>query len=386
MGTRPLSFEEVKGHSAKVAYLREQLAAGTLPHFILFEGEEGLGKTSLAELVAIDLVYGVGTSPEKEHALQQFIVSRKALPNIKRFAMSVEGGKDAAKEVLSEFNTALVRGNKVIICDECHAMSDAAQDVLLTATDTGCIPDNLYLIMLTTEKANLKPTLLSRMVPIHLNRLKSEDLLQILREEVMKRGLEIQGGDSTLNIIAEWSEYKPRAAVSLLGAFGQNKKVSANLVKELIGYVDVKDVLPLVSSLAGSFTWGLSYIDELTVDKTFVEVVVELLKVKCGCPSYKLGVSEVKAAREQMQAVPEECLRKFTYLITGAHKCTRNLVTSAFIQSHISADRVGHYSSKTLDEEKIQKADVDLKPVKASMLDAVPTLDDLLSDSTIVQQ
>ena len=58
MGTRPTSFDEIKGHSMKVAYLREQIANDSLPHFILFEGEEGLGKTSLAELAAIDLIYG----------------------------------------------------------------------------------------------------------------------------------------------------------------------------------------------------------------------------------------------------------------------------------------------------------------------------------------
>ena len=386
MSTRPLSFGDIKGHPMKVAYLQEQIANHTLPHFILFEGEEGLGKTSLAELVAINLVYGVGDSPDKTKAIQQFIVSRRALPNIKRFAMSVEGGKETAKEVLAEFNTSLTRGNKVILCDECHAMSDAAQDVLLTVTDTGCIPDNLYIIMLTTEKSNLKPTLLSRMVPIHLNRLKAEDLLQILREEVDKRGLDIQGGDATLTLIAEWSEYKPRAAVSLLDAFGRNNKVSSSLIKELIGYMEMSDVLPLVSSLAGSFTWGLSYLEELSIDKTFVDVVIELLKVRCGCPSRKLRLEEVKAAREQLMAVPEDNLRKFTYLITGAPRCTRSTVISAFIQSHISADKVEHYNRNTLEEEKIQKSDASLTPPKVSTSSATPTLDDLLADSTLIRQ
>lgn len=384
MGTRPTSFDEIKGHSMKVAYLREQIANDSLPHFILFEGEEGLGKTSLAELAAIDLVYGTNDTAEKQNAIKQFIVDRKSLPNIKRYAMSVEGGKETAKDVLAEFNTSLVRGNKVIICDECHAMSDAAQDVLLTATDTGCLPDNLYVFMLTTEKSNLKPTLLSRMVPIHLNRLKAEDLLQILKEETSRRGLDIQGGDVTLSLIAEWAEYKPRAAISILDAFGTNRKVSSSLIKDLIGYVEARDVIPLIVSLAGSFTWGLSYIDELTIDKTFVNVVIELLKVRCGCPSYKLRLDEVKAAREQLSAVPEENLRKFTYLITGASRCTRSVVVSAFIQSHLSAQKVEQYDKNTLSNEKIQKSTADLQPLNKNATMATPTLMDLLSDSSIV--
>ena len=384
MSERPLSFSDIKGHVNKVAYLQEQIANNALPHFILFEGEEGLGKTSLAELTAIALVFGVGDTEEKSNAIKQFIVQRKDLPNIKRFAMSIDGGKDVAKSVLAEFNTSLVRGNKVIICDECHGMSDAAQDVLLSATDTGCIPPNLYIIMLTTEKSNLKPTLLSRLMPIHLNRLKADDLLQILRDEVQKRNLVIQGGDATLRVIAEWAEFKPRAAISVLNAFGYDRKVPSSLIKELIGYVEAKDVLPLLSSLAGSFTWGLTYIDELTIDKTFVDVVIELLKVKCGCPSRKLGIDEVRVAKEQLFAVPEENLRKFTYLITGAVRCTRSTVVSAFIQSHVSYDKVEQYNSNTLEEEKMQKADTAMKHVSQSMSTATPTLDDLLSNSMLV--
>ena len=176
MSRRPKSFDDIKGHPMKVAYLVEQIANHSLPHFILFEGEEGLGKTSLAELVAISLVHGLEDSPEKDAAIRQVIDNRKSTTNIKKYAMSEDGGKAVAKEVLAEFNTGLVSGNKVIICDECQGMSDAAQDVLLEATDTGCIPDNLYIIALTTEKSNLKATLLSRMVPIHLNRLKGEDM------------------------------------------------------------------------------------------------------------------------------------------------------------------------------------------------------------------
>lgn len=384
MSRRPKSFDDIKGHPMKVAYLVEQIANHSLPHFILFEGEEGLGKTSLAELVAISLVHGLEDSPEKDAAIRQVIDNRKSTTNIKKYAMSEDGGKAVAKEVLAEFNTGLVSGNKVIICDECQGMSDAAQDVLLEATDTGCIPDNLYIIALTTEKSNLKATLLSRMVPIHLNRLKGEDMLQVLRDECVHRGVEIQGGDATLSLIAEWSEYKPRTALSLLGAFGDHSKVSASLIKELIGYTEVGDVLPLVTSLAGSFTWGLSYIDELQIDTTFVDVVLELLKLRCGCPSYKLRLDEARKAKEQIMVVPEENLRKFAYLISGTSRCTRNTVVSAFIQSHVSSAKLETYNNETLADERIQKSTEAIKPVKSVASNAAPTIEDLLANSTIV--
>ena len=57
----------------------------------------------------------------------------------------------------------------MIICDECHGLSDAAQDVFLA--DTEFLDDKVYMIMLTTELDKLKASLRSRALPIHFNTL-----------------------------------------------------------------------------------------------------------------------------------------------------------------------------------------------------------------------
>ena len=382
---RPTSFDEIKGHKELIKYFIQQIKDDTVPQFIILYGEEGLGKTSLADLLAINIVYGLDDSPEKQKAIKDVILDDKTTSNIKKYKMSVEGGKAAAKEVLQEFNTSLTRGNKVIICDECHQFSSDAKDVLLTATDTGRIPKGLYIIMMTTEMNVLKPQLRSRAVPMHLNRLKNSEMLALLEEEVERRQLNIQGGKATLNLITTWSECKPRAALSLLSAFSNGASISASLIKELIGYLEIDDVLPLVTSLAGSMTWGLNYISELNLTSSFVDVVVEILKIKLGQPSYKLRIDEAHKVKQEMLNVPEECVTKFTYLICGANPLTRPAVVSAFIQSHVSFDRVMTNDHSTLQEEKTQKDLIAPPPVEAATRQPAPSIEDLLANSRIME-
>lgn len=384
MSIRPMSFNDIKGHPALVAYFKEQLENKTLPQFILLEGEEGLGKTSLADLIAIDLVYGTQDSPDKEKAKDEVINKNRTTANIKKYRMSVNGGKDVAKEVLQEFNTTLVSGNKVLICDECHGMSDAAQDVLLTDTDTGRIPKGLYIIFLTTEISKLKPQLRSRAVPFHLNRLKESDMLYVLQEEVARRNLNIQGGDATLSLIASWAEFKPRTGLSILSAFADNSKISANTIKELIGYLEVEDVLPLVTSLNGSLTWGLDYINSIRIDSSFVEILVELLKVKMGGRSYKLRLDEMKEAKIKLQNVPEENILQFVCMVAGEKNVTKSIVISAFIKSHVSYSKVCKYDSNVVEEEKTQKSLLEPPPIQNSRTVSVPTIEDILANSSII--
>lgn len=383
---RPTSFSDIKGHREIVNYFIEQIKNDTVPQFIILYGEEGLGKTSLADLVAVNLVYGLEDSEEKQKAIKEVILEDKTTPHIKKYKMSVEGGKAAAKEVLQEFNMSLTKGNKVIICDECHQFSNDAQDVLLTATDTGRMPKGLYLIMMTTEMHVLKPQLRSRAVPVHLSRLKHSDMIKLLQEEVTQRGLDIQGGEATLTLIANWAECKPRTALSLLSAFSDGARVSASLIKELIGYLEVDDVLPLITSLSGSMTWGLNYISELNLSSSFVDIVVEILKIKLGHPSYKLRVDEAHKIKREVINVPEECILKFTYLVCGANPLTRASVTSAFIQSHVSFDRVLTNNQATLQEEKTQKMAQVPPPVEKKQTQGAPSLEDLLARSTVMIQ
>lgn len=385
MLNRPHSFDDIVGHPKITSFFIEHIKNGTLPQQILLSGEEGLGKTSFADVIAVSLVYGLEDSKEKSEAIRDVIDGNKSNNNIKKYKMSVEGGKESAKEVLLEFNTDLTSsGIKVIIMDECHNLSEAAQDVFLQ--DTEYLPKGLYLFMITTETQKLKPTLLSRFFPITLRPLKQSDMLTILHSEVYRRNLNIQGGDATLTVIAEWAGNKPRAAIKILDGFADGTSVSESTIKELVGYLEIDDVLPLVESLTQSMTSGLMQIQEMVLSDTILDILIEFLKIKDGHMSYRIRMPELKRVNAALLSVPIDNLLRFVYTLSGYPKITRAALIHSYLASHVSSEMLESYNPKeVLQIEQVQKAQVPVDIPSEST--ALPTsFADLLRSSNIVEE
>lgn len=379
---RPHTFDDIIGHEVFKKYFIERIKRGTLPQFIVLEGPEGLGKTSIAEVIAITVNYGFDDSPQKTKAIQEVIDNRHSIDCIKKFNMAKDSGKDTAKEVLAELSPSMsTTGRKVVICDESHAIVESAQDVFLVETEY--IPKNTYLIMCTTDKSKLKATLLSRAVCIPLSALTTSQMVQVLKKEAASRNLTIQGGDTMLRIIAEWADNKPRAALNILNAFGENDVVSTEMVREFIGSMDISEILPLATSLAGSLTYGLTFISEMKFSEGLIDSLVEVLRIKMGQPSYKVSLEQYQDAKRKLENVPEEAIMKLLHSVAGAPKLNRATMVSAYISAHMSYERIFNSGREVLVEEQTQKlASRSLAPdVKSHEHIKAPTLDDMLANS-----
>ena len=379
---RPHTFDDIIGHEVFKKYFIERIKRGTLPQFIVLEGPEGLGKTSIAEVIAITVNYGFDDSPQKTKAIQEVIDNRHSIDCIKKFNMAKDSGKDTAKEVLAELSPSMsTTGRKVVICDESHAIVESAQDVFLVETEY--IPKNTYLIMCTTDKSKLKATLLSRAVCIPLLALTTSQMVLVLKKEAASRNLTIQGGDTMLRIIAEWADNKPRAALNILNAFGENDVVSTEMVREFIGSMDISEILPLVTSLAGSLTYGLTFISEMKFSDGLVDSLVEVLRIKMGQPSYKVSLEQYQDSKRKLENVPEEAIMKLLHSVAGAPKLNRATMVSAYISAHMSYERIFNSGREVLVEEQTQKlASRSLAPdVKSHEHIKAPTLDDMLANS-----
>ena len=381
---RPYDFNDIIGHSWLTQFIRDNVAKGTLPHFLILEGAEGLGKTSMADIIALNLVYGMEDSEDKRAAHAVIAEHNGSNDYIKKYKMSIEGGKDAAKEVIAEMHATFTLDKpKVIICDECHGLSEAAQDVFLA--DTEFLDDKVYMIMLTTEADKLKASLRSRAITLHFNTLKQADMVQVLKKEVHNRNLKIQNEDVTLALVAEWAECKPRKGLNILKAFSNGSVVSMDTLRGLIGYMDVRDVIPMLASLSGSMTFGLSYISEMQINPTLINVVVECIKVKSGQGSYKLKMNDITYVREQLVNVDTDTLVQFLFGLTKQAKLTRTEVINAYIGAHTSRADLTKTDTKTfLDIEKGQKANSIIEP-EIQVENSAPSLNDLLRNSDIVE-
>lgn len=383
---RPHSFNEVIGHDVLKRYFQERIKSGTLPQFLILEGPEGLGKTSMAEIIAIDLNYGAEQSPQRDEAVRLVIDERKSIDCIAKYNMAKDSGKDTAKEVLESLNANMSStGRKVVICDESHAIREDAQDVFLVETES--LPKNVYLIMCTTKKSALKSTLLSRAAVIPLNPLTTSAMVKLLEQEVSSRGLTVQGGSATLRMIAEWADNKPRAALNILNAFGDNGTVTTDMVHEFIGYMDMSEVLPLIASLGGSMTYGLGYIGEMRISDSLVDRTIELLRIKLGQPSYKMSVEDFHSARRQLENVPEESIIKFLHGITMVQKLTRSVIISSYVSAHVAYNKLVDRNVDVRSEELAKRTEnmkiaQEVKPLGGGF--KVPSIEDLIADSDIV--
>lgn len=372
-------FSELVGHENLITFLKDHLEKGTLPQFILFEGDEGLGKSTLAKLLAFYL------TGQREEVSKRVIEENKSTEDVLLYNMSINGGKDVAKEV--ETNLSLGLSNyptKVIICDEAHAMSDAAQDVFLVSTEF--LPKGVYLFMCTTDSQNLKPTLKSRAFTLHLNHLTNKEMVTLLDRTVTERGLKLQAKSATLQMIAAWADGKPRVALNLLEGFAPGSAIQQDVVKELIDYLSVDDILPILASFGGSMTQGLTYISDVKLNQTFVPLLVEILKIETGAASFKISYTDTHRVREQLHDVPPEALIKFTYHVAALPRLTRSGLISAYLQSHPGLDNILHPAeqAEVIRAELETKHDAPAPEAEMAQRPAAPTLDELFEKGVVI--
>ena len=379
MPKKPTSFDDIVGHKNLIEFLRDHLSKDTLPQFIIFEGDEGLGKSSFAKLLALELM---GRDPQ---VLKRVIQENKSTESVLLYNMSINGGKDTAKEVEANLSLGLSGlDRKVIILDEAHDMSEAAQETFLVSTEY--LPKGVYLFMCTTDSLNLKATLKSRAFTLHLQHLTQADMVSLLTRYVRDRGLRLQAEASTIQMIAAWADGKPRIALNLIEGFAPGSAVSSATIKEFIDYLSVDDVLPVLSCLSGSMTQGLSVISEMKLNGSLVPILVEILKVKSGLASFKLSLTDVHRIRAQLNGVSVETLTKFIYLVAALPKLSRTGLISAFLQSHTDRSFLSSPPPKTevLQSEMQQKLSAPTQDIAEASRPCAPSISELLQRGVVL--
>jgi DNA polymerase III gamma/tau subunit len=387
MLNRPSRFEDIVGHDSLKQYFENHLRNHTLPQFLILEGPEGLGKTTFAKILAMGINCMGPSKPchaceSCKEITERVIQGNSDTENVRLFNMSYNGGKDAAKEVVTNLTFGLSASKtRAIILDEAHAMSEAAQDAFLVQTEY--LPPGIHLILVTTNTYNLAATLRSRAVTVPLRPLKQADVFRLLKLEMERRALIIQGGDATVNLMAAWAEGKPRIALNLINGFSNHSRVSSEMVRDFIGYMDLDEILPLLRLLGGSMTHGLAYISEMQIDASILDTAIEALKIQKGQTSFKMSLDDAQRIKEAVATVTEATLVKFIYELAASPKITKSAVLAAFVKAHDSFERLFKPSPNVLKEELAQKSKLPPSEMETGAPKA-PTLSDLLNNGDVV--
>lgn len=282
MLSRAYSLQHIVGHQDKLTLLRHRLETQTLPQFVIACGEEGLGKTNILDIIAKTLVCTGNVKPcgvcdnciESDELL---ITQGKSTNDIKVFSLGKDGGKPAAEEVINYLNTNFTEsGVKVIRLVEGQAMSLAAQEALDSAFEH--LPENVYVLLCTTDITRLSNPFLQRAFTMYFNRLSFNECRSLVRKECSERGVTLNDAKIAEEMIIRFSEQKPRAIKQAIEALGKNRIVELPELRVIVNYTDAAKFKDLIESFNQEIADGLVVINGLKFTPQLHRDLIDYLK------------------------------------------------------------------------------------------------------------
>ena len=210
---RPKFFRDVVGADIPVRVLKEMAKKPSLaPRSVILYGEYGLGKTSLAH------IFGRAVNCEQrkgepcgicEHCVG---VEAGTIPLRLCFDSAVVGNVDSIRSIRDNLTYSYPSGYRVIIFDEVHLSSQAAQSALLDVLENA--PRGVFYVFCTTDIDKIIPTIQSRSIALELLRAPDGSVFDNLRKISIAEGLEVS--DDVLTRIVRRSGGHVRDSVQQL--------------------------------------------------------------------------------------------------------------------------------------------------------------------------
>ena len=258
---RPRRFEALVGQKDVVRALVNSLTVGRLHHAYLFSGTRGVGKTTIARILAkaLNCETGVSAEPCGKCGACTAIDQGRFVDLIEVDAAS-RTRVDDTRELLDNVQYMPTRGRfKVYLIDEVHMLSAHSFNALLKTLEEP--PPHVKFLFATTDPQKLPVTVLSRCLQFNLKKLPAALIGEQLGRIVESEGI---GAESkALEAIARAADGSMRDALSLLDqaiAFGGGS-IAADDVGQMLGSIDRDEVSRILNALAARD--GTSLLDQV---------------------------------------------------------------------------------------------------------------------------
>ena len=254
---RPKSFREMVGQEHVLQALVNALDHDRLHHAYLFTGTRGVGKTTIARILAkcLNCETGVSSQPCGECSSCLEIAEGRSVDLIEVDAASRTKVEDT-RELLENVQYAPTRARyKVYLIDEVHMLSGHSFNALLKTLEEP--PPHVKFLLATTDPQKLPVTILSRCLQFNLKNMPPEQIVghlgNVLGQEM------ISFDESSLWLLARAAAGSMRDALSLTDqaiSFGSGKLGEAD-VRSMLGSVELNFIYELIEALAASDPAGL---------------------------------------------------------------------------------------------------------------------------------
>ena len=248
---RPQIFEDLIGQELAVKTIFNSIKENKVPNAYLFTGIRGVGKTTIARIVAKALNCKNGL---KNLCKDNFCENCESIINsnhidVLEMDAATKTSVDDVRELIEFSRYAPSSAKfKIFIIDEVHMLSKQAFNALLKTLEEP--PEYLKFIFATTELKKIPVTILSRCQRFELPRVKPEELLNFI-----KKITRLENGaatDDALKLIIKLSEGSVRDALSLLDRALislDKKKIDLESAQKIFGYFDKTLIIEIFSHL-----------------------------------------------------------------------------------------------------------------------------------------
>lgn len=249
---RPRTFSEMVGQEHVLRAIINALDNDRLHHAFLFTGTRGVGKTTIARILAksLNCEQGVSSTPCGQCVSCQEIDDGRFIDLIEVDAASRTKVEDT-RELLDNVQYAPTRGRyKVYLIDEVHMLSKHSFNALLKTLEEP--PPHIKFLLATTDPQRLPVTILSRCLQFSLKRLPVELIAGHLEHILTAEQIEFEG--AALAYLARAADGSMRDALSLLDqaiAFGGGH-LTVSDVCAMLGSIDHHHVVDLLKALAAA--------------------------------------------------------------------------------------------------------------------------------------